>query len=149
MNCQRCGNVNPIGASSCLNCGFSFATQAGFSGSPPPPNLRKGLAIAALIIGILNILFFGLLGVGAITGVIIGFIALGKAKRAPMEYGGKGLAIAGLAMSGLSVILSVIAIIAVIAVPNYLHRVTMAEESSAVMNMRTIGQAEASYRLGQ
>src|SRR5258708_23478626 len=98
MNCQRCGDICPAGAAFCLNCGFRFISPAS-SVVTPYSDLKKGLAIAALIIGILNILMFGLLGLGTVVGVIIGLIALNKARKSPSEYGGKGMAIAGLIMS--------------------------------------------------
>lgn len=59
-----------------------------------PP--RKGLAKASLILGVFSILTLGLLQIGALVGLILGGIALGRAKNSPMKYGGYGLAIVGI-----------------------------------------------------
>jgi hypothetical protein len=128
-----------------LNCGLRFDT--GTPTAAPSSGLKKGLAITALIIGILNILGFGLLGVGAIVGITVGFVALGKIRKAPLEYGGKGLAIAGLTMSGLSVILSFIAIIVAVSIPAILQKRTIAKETVIILDIKMVVQAEESYRL--
>ena len=147
MNCQRCGDTNPDNAVFCLNCGFRF--EKGADNAVPSSGLKKGMAVAALVIGILNIFLFGLFGLGAITGVIIGFLALGKIRKAPMEYGGKGMAIAGLTLSGLSVILSFFAIIAAVSIPAILQKRTIARETLILTNIRMIVRAEESYHLQQ
>jgi hypothetical protein len=145
MNCQRCGDVNPPGAAFCLNCGGRFDVAA--NTPVPPSGAKKGMAIAALFIGIMNLFLFGLFGVGAITGIIVGFIALSKIRKAPMEYGGKGMATAGLTMSGLSVILSFVAIIAAVSIPAILQKRTIAKETVVLMDIKTLVQAETSYNV--
>ena len=55
------------------------------SASPPP--LRKGLAIASLVLGVLSLPTCGLLGIGALVGIRLGIGALLKAKKAPHEFG--------------------------------------------------------------
>src|SRR5207249_2859754 len=132
MNCQRCGDINPPGAAFCLNCGCRFEVAA--SAPVPPSGSKKGLAVAALFIGILNLFVFGLFGVGAITGIIVGFVALSKIRKAPTEYGGKGMAMAGLTMSGLSVILSFVAIIAAVSIPAILQKRTVSRETVILMD---------------
>jgi Domain of unknown function (DUF4190) len=70
--------------------------------SQPSASLRKGLAIAALVIGIVSILTCGGLLVGPITGITLGLVALKKIKRDPAHYAGKRLAIAGIVTSACS-----------------------------------------------
>ena len=70
--------------------------------------LPKGLAIASLLLGIAGIvtaflLFGGLLGLVAL---ILGFVALGKAKRG--EAGGRGLAIGGIVTGAIALLLAIL-----------------------------------------
>lgn len=63
---------------------------------------RNGLAKASLILGISSILTLGVLQIGAVIGLILGVIALGKAKKNSAEYGGSGLAMVGITTSVVS-----------------------------------------------
>ena len=109
--------------------------------------LKKGLAIASLIIGILSLFTFGILGVGAITGIVLAVVALGKAKRNPYQYGGQGLATAGLVTSILSLVIIVpIGIVAAIAIPNLLASRRAANEGASIATLRKIDAAEQSYQ---
>lgn len=82
---------------------------------PPPvstglPSGRKtnGFAISSLVMGIVSVTValccygfpFNLLG------VIFGVIALSQIRNAPQQYDGEGMAIAGLVLSGLSLVLA-------------------------------------------
>jgi type IV pilus assembly protein PilA len=130
---------------------------------------KRGLAILSLIMGILsfpvvNVMFGILLSVilasifgvaGAVVGLIIavvflpasltvGIVALKKTNKYPMEYGGKGLAIAGIVLSAIGLV--TIPVISAIAIPNLLAARRSANEASAIANMKTIAFAEATYR---
>ncbi|MEK6325724.1 MAG: DUF4190 domain-containing protein [Acidobacteriota bacterium] len=85
---------------------------------------RKGLAIASLVVGIISIPTLGLLCVGGITGIVLGAVALNKAKLKPTQYAGRGLAIAGIITSSVSLLVTIPAIIAAIAIPNLLKSQT-------------------------
>src|SRR5204863_8967309 len=79
--------------------------------TPPPP--QRGYAIASLILGILSLPTAGLLLLGAMVRVVLGVVALVKASREPGRYAGKGMAVAGIVLSGLSIlVLPVIGIVA-------------------------------------
>ncbi|MBX3390272.1 MAG: DUF4190 domain-containing protein [Phycisphaeraceae bacterium] len=69
--------------------------------SPPPMSLKSGMAITALVFALLGFCFplFGLVG------LILGIIALTRANNRPSEFGGKGLAIAGISVGGASLVL--------------------------------------------
>jgi hypothetical protein len=61
----------------------------------PPTGQRKGLAIASLVIGLIGLVSFGLFGVGAMIGLVLGGVAIWKATKQPDEYGGRGIAVGG------------------------------------------------------
>jgi type IV pilus assembly protein PilA len=108
-----------------------------------PAKKRAGLAIASLIVGIISFFTFGLLLVGAITGVVLGIVALNKAKSNPAVYGGQGLAIGGIVTSALSLLIIIpLGIVTAIAIPNLLASRRAANEGSAISSLRTICSAE-------
>lgn len=111
-----------------------------------PENLKSGLAIASMILGILgfvtSILLIGVLI--APIGLILGIVALVKANKKPNIYGGKGFAIAGIVLSAMIVLF--IPIIAAIAIPNLLAARRAANEGSAIAAMRTLSGAEMTFR---
>ncbi|MEC7445575.1 MAG: DUF4190 domain-containing protein [Planctomycetota bacterium] len=68
-----------------------------------PQQLPQGMAVAALVCGLLS-----LLGCGCATGipaVICGYVGMKQADRG--EAGGKGLAVAGLIMGILSLVITI------------------------------------------
>jgi type II secretory pathway pseudopilin PulG len=159
VKCSACGFVGWADAECCKKCGSSLAqgsADRGFEMQPDYRNnhapgshgeLKKGLAICSLVVGILNLFTLGLLGIGALVGITLGIVALSKIKRNPSVYGGKGLATAGLATSILSVAIIVpMGIIAAIAIPNLLAARRAANEGSAMATMRSISVAESDYQ---
>lgn len=81
------------------------------------PMRTNGFAVAGLIMGILS-LTFGLCCYGfpfSILGLIFSLVALSQLKQFPQSYGGKGMAIAGLVLSCVSIGLSVIFLMAGVA----------------------------------
>ena len=114
-----------------------------------PQNLKSGLAIASMVLGILgfvtSIFLIGILL--APIGLILGIVALVKANKKPHIYGGKGFAIAGIAMSAMIVLF--VPIVAAIAIPNLLAARRSANEASAIASIRTLAGAEDSYMASQ
>lgn len=76
------------------------------------PTRTAGLAIGALVLGILSVLSCGGLGLGAIAAIICGHMALASIRKAHGALGGRGLAVTGLVMGYLSVALVVVAVLA-------------------------------------
>lgn len=109
---------------------------------------KKGLAIASLVVGIFSILTLGCLGVGALTGVVLGIVALRRATGSPQQYGGKGLAIGGIVTSGLGLLLLIpfFGLVAAIAIPSLLRARISANEASTLGDVRAILSAEAAYQ---
>jgi len=86
----------------------------GYSQQPPqrPASERKGLAITALVLGIvallgcwIPILNFGSIGLGLI-GVVLGVVALVQVSKG--RAGGKVMAIVGTALSAVAIVLSIV-----------------------------------------
>jgi len=106
----------------------------------------KGLAVASLILGIISIPTLGLLGVGAITSVVLGAIALNRIKKEPAAYGGKGMAIAGIITSAVSLLLTAMfLILSAIAVPKVLEGARLKRESAALNSLRAIHNNEMQF----
>jgi hypothetical protein len=113
------------------------------------PQMKKnaGLAVASLIVGIISFLTLSFVGIGAITGIVLGIAALSKIRKNPAQYGGQGMAIAGLITSALSIVIAVpLAIIMAVAIPNLLAARRAANEASAINILRTIASSEATYQ---
>ena len=70
----------------------------------PAGPLKTGLAVTALVLGILGLLMCIPAGIVAI---VLGIIALNRAGSQPDRYGGRGMAIGGLVCGGASVLLVV------------------------------------------
>ncbi len=79
----------------------------------------------------------------AIPGIITGIIALVKISKKPAIYGGKGMAIGGIATSAVTFLF--IPIIAAIAIPNLLQARKSANEAMTIGRMRQIASAEIKY----
>lgn len=106
----------------------------------------KGFAIASLVLGIASIPTFGLLVVGAITGIILGAIALNRIKQNPQVYGGRNLAIAGIITSAVSLVLiAVWSLLAAIALPALQKGLKEGRQTAAINQLRTIHQQQAQF----
>jgi type II secretory pathway pseudopilin PulG len=116
---------------------------ADHSNIQPQPQIRKGLAIASLVLGIIGIPTLGLLGVGAITAIALGAIALVRIKKEPATYGGKGMAIAGIITSAVSLFIGVIV---AVTLPLLLKTLHSGRESAAIQNLKAIHGAQTLYQ---
>src|SRR4051794_40220136 len=92
-------------------------------GNYQPQKQKVGLAVASLVFGLIGCLF-------SPVGLICGIVALRKNKANPREYGGHGLAIAGIILSAINLVS--IPIIAAVAIPNLLAARRAANEGSAI-----------------
>ena len=148
--CVQCGFVG-WSDENCKSCGAPLNQGSQFAGShgswDQSEGQQKGMAVAALVLGILSFLTFGLLGVGAIVGIILAVKAMGRVSREPWTYGGRGMAIAGLVLSITSLASAVpVGVIAAIAIPNLLAARRAANEASAIHSLRKITTAEFTYQ---
>jgi type IV pilus assembly protein PilA len=155
--CVECGFVGWSDVEHCKACGAQLGQRSHNLPSPTPvydynesdqeEGPKKGLAIAALVLGIISFFTIGILGVGAITGIVLACIAMSRVKRDPWQYGGRGMAIAALVLNIVSLVSFVpMGIIAAIAIPNLLASRRAANEGSAMASLRTLHSAEATYQ---
>src|SRR6185436_10865300 len=87
----------------------------------PPAELKTGLAITSLVMGIANFLLLGIFVLPTIAGIVVSAVALNKIKRYPHEYGGKSIAVGGLVTNIVSIVVLIpVMLIAAIAIPNLL-----------------------------
>ena len=141
--CVQCGFVG-WSDETCKSCGAPLNSYSPVNESE---GQQKGLAVAALVLGILSFLTFGLLGVGAVVGIILSVKAMGRVSREPWRYGGRSMAIAGLVLSITSIASTVpVGIIAAISIPNLLAARRAANEGSAIYSLRMISNAEFTYQ---
>src|SRR5262245_39211289 len=114
-----------------------------YSDIQPQRQTRNALAVASLVLGIISIPTLGLLGVGAITAIVLGSIALNRIKKEPATYSGKGMAIAGIITSAVSLLLTAMfCLFAAIAVPKVLKDIRHTRESGALNSLRVIHNNE-------
>lgn len=64
------------------------------------------LPIISLILGILGVIMFCAGSPFGLAAVITGFIGMNKANKDPMQYGGRGIAIAGLVLGTMSILIT-------------------------------------------
>lgn len=104
-----------------------------------PAARTNGLAIAALV---LAVLWLG--GLGSLLAVVLGVVVLRQLRRGDGRLGGRGLAIAGTALGGVGLVLTLI--LAALAIPTFLAAreagVAMTLESS----LRTAGVDQETAR---
>jgi prepilin-type processing-associated H-X9-DG protein len=113
---------------------------------PQPPTSAKppgrGLAIASLVLGILGPCTVGL---GSVIGIILGIVALVKLSKAGAASG-KGLAIAGLVVSGLGLLLlPVIGMVVAIMVPAVTTARGHAYQAAFTSNLKQLSVAAMAY----
>jgi type IV pilus assembly protein PilA len=133
-----------VGVGACQSCGFILERDDASVATGDSP--RRGWAIASLVLGLLSVPTLGLLGIGALLGIIFGIVALVKASQQPETYGGKGLAISGIVASAFSfIMIPFIGIIAAIAIPSLLRARISANEAGTLGDLRTLISAERAY----
>ena len=157
--CSACGFVGWSDVENCKACGAPLGQRShdlppvaprynsSYADWDEPETPKKGMAITGLVLGIVSFLSFGLLGIGAIAGIILSCVAMSRAKRNPRKFGGHGMAIAGLVLSIVALISAVPVALIAITIPNLLAARRAANEASAIHSLRQIASAETEYYL--
>ncbi len=144
MDCQACGQTNPPGARYCVKCGAALAAAPRLPGetpfeSPSAP-VVSGLAVAALVLGVLSLLSGGIL---SIVGLPISLLALIRINRHRDELTGDGFAIAGLVTSGMGCLL--IFMTAAVLFPVFAQAREKARQASCQANVKQLALASMQY----
>lgn len=114
--------------------------------APQPQPTRCGLATWSLVLGILSLTCFWIFT--AIPAVICGHKALSRIGRSGGTLEGSGLAIGGLVTGYLSIaMLPIIALLAAIAIPNFVQARTTAQMNYCINNLRQIDAATQMWAL--
>src|SRR5262249_52573671 len=117
-----------------------------YSDIQPQRQTRNGFAVASLVLGIISIPTLGLLVVGAITAIVLGSIALNRIKKEPATHGGKGMAIAGIITSAVSLLLmAMFLMLSAIAIPKFYENIRHTRESAALNSLRAIHNNEMQF----
>lgn len=106
----------------------------------------KKLATWALVLGIINLFTFGILGVGTLVGLTLGIVALVKATHDRERYAGKGLAIAGLVMSSISLATSILGIASIVVFNNLQTLQRAKNDRKAMIMLHQIYGAQEGYK---
>lgn len=99
MYCPKCGMKNEEGATVCAGCNQVLVIKT---------QRLSGLAVASMVLGIgaiSSIGMFGIFGLPAIVGLVLGIVALRKIKRSAGLLQGRGFAIAGITTSAAGLLL--------------------------------------------
>jgi len=86
--------------------------------APPPAPATGGLAVAALIVGIVGVVLSFTVVFGFVLGaaaIVLGAIAIGRARTGA---GGKGMGIAGLALGCVAIVFAILMIVFVVNLGN-------------------------------
>ena len=113
--------------------------QLGYATLIGPPS--SGMAIAALVCGILGL---GCLPAG-IVGLVLGIIATIRATKEPTRYGGKGMAIAGICTGALGSMIIVPVVLILVLLPAQSRAREITKRAIDATNLRGIGQAMMVY----
>jgi len=108
VKCPRCGNLSPVQAHRCAKCGLPFTLEG--IGYDAPLGGRNGYAVASFVMGLLGVPCTVLI-VPQLLAVVFGVVALHQISSSEAQRGA-GLAWAGTALGGLSLIMATVAFVA-------------------------------------
>lgn len=119
---------------------------------PTPPNVPQPktnkLAVSSLVLGIMAMVLCVVGVVFAIPGLICGIMGMKRVKNSGGAEKGHGFALAGTVLSGAALIMfPVIALLAAIAIPNFVKARTAAASNGCISNLRMIDGAKATWAL--
>jgi len=138
MYCPKCGAQNQEGAQVCSSCSFAL-TEISTTGEPLEVR-TSGLAIAALVLGLLSACTMFLT---ALPAIILGIIGLIKITQSKGKLKGMGLAIAGMAIP--VVLLPIAALMMGIMMPALARTRSVAQRMVCGTNLSGLGKAIMIY----
>jgi len=110
----------------------------------PAKAKTSGLAITSLVLGIVGPCTVGL---GSIIGLILGIVGLVKIGKSAGAKGGRGLAIAGIVVSGLGILIvpALVGMAAAILIPAVNSAINLANSASSANNVKQLCMAAHQY----
>jgi prepilin-type processing-associated H-X9-DG protein len=139
MYCPKCGTENPDDVQLCRSCSWVLTS---ISITAQNPNAKtSGLAITSLVLGILSIFTLFLT---VLPAIILGIISIFKIEKSAGQLKGKGLAIAGIVVSGVSLIL-ILPMMLGIMMPALARVRMIAQRQVCATNMASLGKAMLIY----
>jgi hypothetical protein len=147
INCPHCGQPLRVDSAAagqpirCSQCSNTFLVPGG-AGNPSGPQ-KRGLAITSLVLGIVSLVLFFACFLGVFCGipaVILGHLARGRAKKSPDQFGGGGMALAGLIMGYLGLVATVAYVIVMFTIlkPAIKAAMEQAQQQMQAQNMQNI-----------
>ncbi len=112
------------------------------SASPP----QSGLAITSLVLGVLALVLCVIGPLLGIPAIISGHLARGRARRAPAQYGGAGIALAGLIIGYVSLLVSLV-ILPALLLPALSRAKSNAQRINCANNMKQMGLAFRTFAI--
>ena len=146
------------------NAGY-YQSQPGYHAVDDGLPTRKGMAVVAMLCGLLAVpvmlvgafaaislgapaaILGGLVGlVMTILALTLGIAGTVRVNKNPAEFGGKGMAVAGIVLGSLLLVSVVpVGIISAIAIPNLLAARRASNEAAAIGTLRKISAAQSTY----
>ena len=160
FDCSSCGKAiaADLGPGQQVICPFCSAavTVPGAAATPgavppqmpgaivAPPQLKTGMAVTAMVLGIIGLVICFPLG---LVGVVLGIIALVRVGRSPNEHGGKGMAIAGICTGAASIVtgLFISSLFLSIMLPSLARARELAKRTVCTSNLVNIGTSLVFY----
>ena len=153
--------VQPVGAPDWKSASEIPELQAIFAGlgrtapagapspisAPASAQPQQGLAVTSLVLGILSLVCLGPLT--GIPAIICGHIARKRSRLSPAQYGGSGMAIAGLVLgyASLALFVAVVAVYSAMLFPALTQAKGKAQEIKCANNMKIIGLSFRTWAL--
>ena len=161
FDCSSCGksiaaDVSPGQQVICPFCNATVTVPGGVSeaaGAVPPqipgpiigaPQLKTGMAITAMVLGIIGLVICFPLG---LVGIVLGIVALVRVGRSPDKYGGKGMAITGICTGCASIVtgLFISSLFLGIMFPSLARARELAKRSVCASNLKNLGNSLVIY----
>jgi type IV pilus assembly protein PilA len=134
MFCPKCGAVSD--GDVCTRCGTAHAVGAAeFPAAHVVATRTSGMAIAGFVCAF----------VCGVLGLVFSVIGRNECKRSGGTIKGEGLATAGMVISIITIVLSVVGVLAAIAIPAFVDYMHKTKTTEAQLELRHIGNAAKDY----
>ena len=134
--CPKCGTFLNDDARFCPSCGTPNSRAPGMGAAGGQQT--SGKAILALVFSLIPVCML------PIVGIVLGVMARKEIRARPHQLKGDGLALAAIIIGSIFTVVSVIGVLAAIAIPNFISFQSRSKQAEAKMNLRSIYVASES-----